>query len=58
MEGTSLSVADTAGPLDVSRVFVSSGLPERASIGWDGLGSPDGFRPFFREKREIEDATK
>jgi hypothetical protein len=33
------SVADTAGPLDVSRIFVSSGVPERASEsrGWPGL---------------------
>jgi hypothetical protein len=29
--GTTLFVAITAGPLDVSRVFVSSGVPERAS---------------------------
>jgi hypothetical protein len=32
MEGTILSVAYTAGLFDVSRAFVSSGLPERASI--------------------------
>jgi hypothetical protein len=33
------SIADTAGPLDVSRIFVSSGVPERASKsqGWPGL---------------------
>jgi hypothetical protein len=39
MEGTSLSTADTTGPLDVSRAFISSGLPERASggRGWPGL---------------------
>jgi hypothetical protein len=39
MEGTILSVAYTAGLFDVSRAFVSSGLPERASIdrGWHGL---------------------
>jgi hypothetical protein len=39
MEGNTLSVADTAGPLDVSRVFVSSGVSERASEsrGWSGL---------------------
>jgi hypothetical protein len=37
--GTILSVADTGGPLDVSCVFVSSGVPERASEsrGWPGL---------------------
>jgi hypothetical protein len=33
MEGTIFSVADTSGLLDVSRVFVSSGLLERASGG-------------------------
>jgi hypothetical protein len=39
MAGNYPSVADTAGPLDVSRVFVSSGVPERASEsrGWPGL---------------------
>jgi hypothetical protein len=39
MEGTSLSVADTTGLLDVSRAFVSSGLPEHdsANRGWPGL---------------------
>jgi hypothetical protein len=39
MEGTTLSVTDTAGPLDVSRVFVSSGVPDRAleSRGWPRL---------------------
>jgi hypothetical protein len=39
MEGTTLSVADTAGPLDVSRVFVSSGVLDRASEsrGWPRL---------------------
>jgi hypothetical protein len=37
--GTTLSVADTAGPLNVTRVFVSSGVPERASESrrWFGL---------------------
>jgi hypothetical protein len=37
--GTTLSLADTAGPLAVSRVLVSSGVPERASEsrGWPGL---------------------
>jgi hypothetical protein len=37
--GTTLFAADTTGPLDVSRVFVSSGVPERASEswGWPGL---------------------
>jgi hypothetical protein len=32
-------MANTVGPLDVSRVFVSSGAPERASEsrGWPGL---------------------
>jgi hypothetical protein len=37
--GTTLSVTDTTGPLDVSRIFVSSGVPERASEsrGWSGL---------------------
>jgi hypothetical protein len=36
---TTLSVADTVGPLDVSCVFVSSGVPEHAlkSRGWPGL---------------------
>jgi hypothetical protein len=39
MEGTTLSVADTTGPLDVSRVFVSSKVLDRASEsqGWHGL---------------------
>jgi hypothetical protein len=41
-QGTTLSVADTMGPLDVSSVFVLSGVPERASESRDGLGSPDG----------------
>jgi hypothetical protein len=38
-QGTTLSVADTTSPLDVSRIFVSSGVPERASEsrGWPGL---------------------
>jgi hypothetical protein len=31
MAGNYPSVANTAGPLDVSRIFVSSGVPERAS---------------------------
>jgi hypothetical protein len=31
MAGNYLSLTDTAGPLAVSRVFVSSGVPERAS---------------------------
>jgi hypothetical protein len=37
--GTTLPMADTAGPLDVSRVLVSSGVLERASEsrGWHGL---------------------
>jgi hypothetical protein len=37
--GTTLPVADTAGPLDVSHVFVLSEVPERASgsRGWPGL---------------------
>jgi hypothetical protein len=29
--GTTFPVADVVGPLDVSRVFVLSGVPERAS---------------------------
>jgi hypothetical protein len=39
MAGNYPSVADTVGPLDVSHVFVSSGVPERASEsrGWPGL---------------------
>jgi hypothetical protein len=39
MAGNYPSVADIAGPLDVSRVFVSFGVPERASKsrGWPGL---------------------
>ena len=39
MEGTTCSVSDNAGPLDVSRAFVSSGVPNRASgtRGWHGL---------------------
>jgi hypothetical protein len=39
MAGNYPSVADTVGPLDVLRVFVSSGVPERASEsrGWPGL---------------------
>jgi hypothetical protein len=39
MAGNYPSVADTAGPLDVSHVFVSSGVPERASEsrGWPEL---------------------
>jgi hypothetical protein len=39
MAGNYPSVADTVGPLDVSRIFVSSGVPERASEsrGWPGL---------------------
>jgi hypothetical protein len=38
-QGTTLSVADTVGPLDVSRVFVLPGVPKRASEsrGWPGL---------------------
>jgi hypothetical protein len=37
--GTTLYVADTTGPLNVSRIFVSSGVPERPSEsrGWPGL---------------------
>jgi hypothetical protein len=37
--GTTLSVVNTAGPLDVLRVFDSSGVPKRASEsrGWPGL---------------------
>jgi hypothetical protein len=37
--GTTLSVANTMGPIDFSRVFISSGVPERASEsrGWPGL---------------------
>jgi hypothetical protein len=37
--GTTLPLADTTGPLDVSRIFISSGVPERASErrGWPGL---------------------
>jgi hypothetical protein len=31
MAGNYPSVADTVGPLDVPRVFVSSGVPERVS---------------------------
>jgi hypothetical protein len=50
MEGTILSVAYTAGLFDVSRAFVSSELPERASADQDGMDSPDGLRAFFREK--------
>jgi hypothetical protein len=42
MAGNYPSVADTAGPLDVSRNFVSSGVPERASESRGCLGSPDG----------------
>jgi hypothetical protein len=42
MEGTTLSVTDIAGPLDISRIFVLSGVPDRASESRDGLGSPDG----------------
>jgi hypothetical protein len=39
MAGNYPSVADTAGPLDVSHVFVSSGVSERASEsrGWPEL---------------------
>jgi hypothetical protein len=39
MTGTTLSLADTAGPLAVSRVFISSEVPERASESrrWSGL---------------------
>jgi hypothetical protein len=39
MAGNYPSVTDTAGPLDVSRIFVSSRVPERASEsrGWPGL---------------------
>jgi hypothetical protein len=39
MAGNYPSLPDTACPLDVSRVFVSYGVPERAlkSQGWPGL---------------------
>jgi hypothetical protein len=39
MEGTTLYVADTVGPLDVSHVFVLFGILNRASEsrGWHGL---------------------
>jgi hypothetical protein len=38
MKGTTLSVADTAGPLDISRVFVLSRVPDRASASRGCLG--------------------
>jgi hypothetical protein len=47
MEGTTLSVTDTAGPLDVSRVFVSSGVPERASGGWGWPGLSGWIKGLF-----------
>jgi hypothetical protein len=39
MAGNYPSIADTAGPLNISRIFVSSRVPERASEsrGWPGL---------------------
>ncbi len=39
MEGTTSSVADNTDLVDVSRAFVSSGVPDRASgsRGWPGL---------------------
>jgi hypothetical protein len=52
MEGTTLSVADTAGPLDVSHVFVLSGVPDRASKsrGWPGLSG--WIKGLFRGENE------
>jgi hypothetical protein len=39
MEGTTGCVTENMGPLDVSRIFVSSGVPGRAlgTRGWPGL---------------------
>jgi hypothetical protein len=51
MEGTTLSVTDTAGPLDVSRVFVLSGVPDQVSGSRDGLGSPDGSKAYCGKMR-------
>jgi hypothetical protein len=55
MEGTSPSATDIAGPLDVSRVFVSSGVPDRASggLGWSGLSRwiKDLFHGKMRKRR-------
>jgi hypothetical protein len=57
MEGTTLFVADTMGPLDVSRVFVSSGVPDRASEsrGWPGLSG--WIKGLFRGKQGTEGAS-
>jgi hypothetical protein len=52
MEGTTSCVTDNAGPLDFSRDFVSSGVPDRASgtRGWHVL--------FERMKGLIREKTR
>jgi hypothetical protein len=52
MEGTTLSVADNAGPLDVSRVLFRLESPTGPREAGDGLDSPDGLKAKSRKKNE------